>query len=312
MEQIIDWLNENEMRAYPLLDENQKTFEFNSSLWELPDDFLLDLQLIIKNNALENYIPVLNKITIVEGTVAVYFSLAHLITENLQALVVFNIIDAVAKEYPHYVRNTDGDLAVFGKGVRTLLSTYPNGAELIATQPLPIEPAVAVQFNDAWLGVSSVSTAPEKETSQSSYEPKLPLEDVYDYLQSITEENHPTSLTGHVKFLEGYNFRVDINNGLIDLEIGNNFGLRMNCETSFIEEQYLDCDELVSYINGVPPDNNGNFRLLSGANINITSGTAVSTSFIDSLTETSNDNTLFVGLTFQTTDLCNPVNITPS
>jgi hypothetical protein len=312
MEQILDWLNENEVRAYPLLDENRKDFQFESSVWDLPDNFILDLQLVVKGSMLEDYIPVLNKLVVVNGSVAVHFSLMHGTTETLEDLAVFNISEAATREYPYYVRNANGDLAVFGKGVQTLLGAYLDGVILDAVSPIPTEPATAVQFDDAWLGVSSITAEPEKQTEQLSYEPTKPLEDVYDYLAAITEQNHPTSLVGHVKFLEGYNFRVDIASEAIDLEIGARFGLRMNCETSFIPEQYLDCDELVSYINGVPPDNNGSFRLLAGTSINITPGTAVTTSFIDSLTETSNNNTLFVGLSFQTTDLCDPVNITPS
>lgn len=139
-----------------------------------------------------------------------------------------------------------------------------------------------------------------------AYEPILPLEDV----------NTSTSLQGDVKFLEGYNFRVAISESLIDLEIASGYGLLMNCSTSFIPEEYLDCGEIVSFINGVPPDSSGTFRLTAGSNINITKGAAVSSDFYDpvsllSHSETSNNHTLFVGLNFQTTDICAPVNIIP-
>ena len=86
----------------------------------------------------------------------------------------------------------------------------------------------------------------------------------------------------------------------------------MNCGTSFLPPECLDCDQLVSYINGVPPDSAGNFRLLQGSNILITPGTTISTEIDDQFTERANDHSLFVGLTFQSTDLCAPVTTTPA
>ena len=90
----------------------------------------------------------------------------------------------------------------------------------------------------------------------------------------------------------------------------------MNCATSFIPEEYLDCTDIVSYINGVPPDSSGSFRLTAGSNINITKGAAIASDFYDPMTsvthsETSNAHTLFVGLNFQATDICAPVNLKP-
>jgi hypothetical protein len=56
--------------------------------------------------------------------------------------------------------------------------------------------------------------------------------------------------------------------------------------------------------------------LLAGSNISITKGATISTDFYDppsniDSTEKSNQHTLFVGLNFQATDICAPVNIIP-
>lgn len=310
MEQILDWLNENELRAYPLLESSQKILQGEGYTWFLPDNLLLDLQLKTLNYSLVNRIAVLSKIEILSSNVQVTFSLLNIDTNNLDNLTIFNIPAAATQNYPFYARNSDGCLAVFGEGVKKLIEE--NQDQSILTTEIPTEPSILTQFNDAWLGVSSIMSSPEKITEQSGYAPARPLVDVYDYLAPITEQNKPTKLVGDVKFLEGYHFRVNIASEAIDLEIGANFGLRTNCTTAFIPPQYLDCSELVSYINGIPPDNQGSFRLLAGQNITLTPGAAISTDFTDSLTETSNSNTLFVGLTFQTTDLCAPVNINPS
>ena len=61
MEQVIDWLNENELRAYPLMSFADKTLNLAVPL-KLPDDFLLDLQLIA-STGLGNSIVSLTNIT---------------------------------------------------------------------------------------------------------------------------------------------------------------------------------------------------------------------------------------------------------
>lgn len=310
MEQVLDWLNENEIRAFPLLNDANKLFTINGVDWLLPENFILDLQLTVKDFSLVNddreaITVTLSSIAMLEsGSVNVTFSAEEQIAE-------FAIDSPDTQTYPLYMRNTDGNLAVFGSGVMDFAAAAQSATTI--TTNIPVEPAVCVQFNGAWLGVNSLSTSPEKVSldallvgASRVYEPSLPLED------TLTT----TTLNGDVKFLEGYNFRVAISRELIDLEISSGLGLRMNCSTSFIPEEYLDCGEIVSYINGVPPDSSGNFRLTAGSNINITKGAAIDTEFYDpassvSHAETSNTHTIFVGFNFQSTDLCAPVSIIP-
>jgi hypothetical protein len=311
MEQVLDWLNENELRAFPLLDSVSKLVTIAGASWSIPENFILDLQLIVKTRDLvdeNNYsVPVvLSKLTRTStADIKVAFALSS------QEITEFTINTPTEQNYPLYLRNSDGNLAVFGLGVLDFLNTTTLPIVLLTS--IPVEPSTCTQFNGAWLGVSSLRTAPEKVSLNSllggeyrMYEPILPLENIIS----------PTILNGDVTFLEGYNFRVKINNSLIDLEIGSNYGLRMNCTTSFIPEEYLDCDDIVSYINGVPPDSSGNFRLTAGSNVSITRGTSVPVDFYDPASsvnheETSNEHTLFVGLNFQATDICAPVNIIP-
>ena len=310
MEQVLDWLNENEIRSFPLLDNSNKLFALNGSDWLLPENFILDLQLTVQDSSLVDVnrepVPVmLGTIELLEsGDMKVSFSAEEQITE-------FSISSPDTQSYPLYVRNPDGNLAVFGLGVLDFVTAAQTATSL--TTNIPVEPAVCIQFTGAWLGVNSLSTSPEKVSLDSllvgaarAYEPSLPLEDTPS----------TTAIQGDVKFLEGYNFRVAINSGLIDLEIASGRGLLMNCATSFLREEYLNCADIVSYINGVPPDDAGNFRLTPGSNISITKGTSIVTDFYDPAssvnhTETSNEHTLFVGLNFQTTDICAPVNIIP-
>jgi len=304
MEQVIDWLNENELRAYPLMTFADKTLNLSPAI-KLPEDFLLDLQLVTSAE-LGNGVVALTNITRTPTALNITFGVVSPAT-TITTFTIPAVGGALTvSAYPYYVRNPNGCLAVFGAGAATLYSACTNATNLSVT--IPVEPAVCTQFNGVWLGVSSVSASPEKEgdtaniTAKNRSNPKLPLTDV----------GSKTSLTGDVQLLEGYNFRVDINNSLIDLEIGTSFGLTMSCTTSFLPIYCLDCDQMVSYINGIPPDASGNFRLLSGSNILVTPGINIAAPITDQYVEQANDHSLFVGFTFQATDLCAPVNTTPA
>ena len=297
MEQVIDWLNENELRAYPLQEETQAKIVIGADLYDLPQDFLIDLQLKapVSLQPGSSVNPVyLKRISYVSTTTLA----AHFGMEGTD-IASFNV---TLTEYPLYVRTVEGNLAVFGAGVATFLSwcNIQNITPRDINIHIPVEPSTCIQFNDAWLGVNSLQGSPGKQTRQDSFEPVLPL----------VGATTPPALTGDVKFLAGYNFRVAIAGGALDLEISNSHGLHMSCNTSFIADQYLDCADLVSYINGIPADPNGNFRLANGANIAIVSGNSVDLSSAADV-NLANQHTLYVGLTFQATDLCAPVNLTP-
>jgi hypothetical protein len=319
MEQVLDWLNENELRAYPLLDDNSKLLLVAGNPWTLPDNFLLDLQLVIKDFSLHTT-------TTVDGTADVVVSRQILLknlkftSENTVEITFGAFVDSAfvlvekfviaapnTQTYPIYVRTVKGNLAVFGLGVQSFAAAAT--VDVDVPIDIPVESSSCIQFNDAWLGVSSVGTVPEKKTQLLSREPLLPID-------SVTQTNH---LAGDIDFLAGYNFRVNISDNLIDLEIGGSYGLVMTCDKHFIHEEYRDCHKLVSYINGVPPDISGTFRLLAGSNIEIVTGQALG-EFSDNIRnaqlqdqhEIANAHTLFVGLTFSATDLCAPINVKPS
>lgn len=331
MEQVIDWLNENEVRAYPLIDSADRRVILGPTYditYLIPDNLFLDLQLKLVDASLTDTTILFSGLCYkryITGnsnldTVEVYIS-EYQHGQGVRDLVIFSIPEARTRSYPTYIRTPEGHLGVFGKGVKEyadiMFAKETNGCSRLGHNSgpsigIPIEPSVCIQFNDAWLGVNSLRTAPEKQTVPGSYTPVLPLVSVYNPLQEQTETNEPTKLDGDIHLLEGFNFRVNINEGLIDLEVGAAYGLMMNCETRFLDPIYLDCHELVSYINGIPPDDLGNFRLLAGNSIIVSDGTTIPANFSDSLTEVSNPNTLFVGLNFQNTDICAPVNVTPA
>lgn len=305
MEQVLDWLNENEFRAYPLLEDYAKTVNTSEGIITLTDNIFLDLQLIVTtqdtsadNSPLSRVYYNISAIKRTGDELEFTFGFKGYDDSNYPAVeevsgdftkITVSSIDS--NQYPLYLRTTDGNLAVFGEGLKELKQACPD----LTTIPtdIAIEHTVCTQFDNAWLGVSSLSVSPEKTTKSDSFEPQLPLEN------TLTQ----TKLTGDVKLLPGYNFRVDISNNLIDLEVGSSYGLRMSCTTSFIPTEYLDCDQLVSYINGVPPSAAGDFSLSAGSDITLVNGHTVASDY---------DHTLFVGLTFQSSDICAPLNLNPS
>lgn len=292
MEQVIDWLNENENRAFPLLESAPKHATIDGITWEIPDNMILDLQLVTDKD-LNNLVQLDHIKTHDNGNVHIVFTVGDSV--ELAKFVLENVENA---SYPLYVRHEDGHLIVLGEGIREIPSLQ-HYKTLVCN--IPVEPGVCYQFNNAWLGVSSIQCTNEKATNEEGYAPALPL----------VSQTTP-GLIGDVKLFEGYNFRVAITDNLIDLEVNSSYGLKMDCTTSFIPEYCKDCDQIVSYINGIPPDASGNFRLLAGTNVNITPGNSVE-DFDDIYDNFSaKDHSLFVGLTFQATDLCAPVNIKPT
>jgi hypothetical protein len=317
MEQVLDWLNENELRAYPLLDDSPKLLTIGNTPWNLPDTLLLDLQLKIQNFSANTTITVDGSTVVVPRVIVLRYikltsdnvfeaSFGTIIDNAFVEIEKFTIASPSTASFPVYVRTPRGNLAVFGSGVSSFIANTAVNTAIVAN--IPVEPATCVQFNDAWLGVSSIAIDPEKVTNINNKEPQMPLRPVTAFSQ----------LVGDIDFLAGYNFRVNISNNLIDLEIGESYGLLMTCDTHFIAEEYRDCHELVSYINGVPPDANGTFKLVAGDNISIISGQSLG-EFSDNIRENqtpeqheiANLHTLFVGLTFAVDELCAPINVKP-
>jgi hypothetical protein len=298
MEQILDWLNENEIRAYPLLDSsNNKTFNlFNNTSWDFPDNFLIDLQLVVLKESFD--LPVfLKKISFspTSGVTVVFGTFLKTIADfNISISTLTNMSSNL------YIRKPTGSLAVFGFGIKNFAEACLDNAVEIYPE-LPVEPTVCYELNAPWLGVNSIQVTPEKLSQYDSDEVFRPLLDV----------STPSKVYGDIKLLPGYNFDVKINSGLIDLAVSSVSGKRPSCTTSFLLEKYLDCDEIISYINGVPPGEDGNLTISAGANINIINGNTL-TSFNDAFSEEAQNSTLFVGLNFKPEDVCAPVAITPS
>jgi hypothetical protein len=291
--EVIEWLNENELRAYPLVEGRTYT--------AVPESAFLDLQLVLDSQTSPILARLLD-ILVTTSEITIHF------TGN-EFKLTYQDIETL--QFPQYIRNSLGSLVVLGSGIKNI----PMGE--ILNCPVPVEPATVYQFGGAWLGVSSINGNPKYLTTVGTIDPKLPL------IPDLSSEG----LTGDVNFSPGYNYRINFNNNLINMAVGFGYGLQMSCNTNFIDPALLDCGDIVSYINGVPPDSSGVFRFTAGSNIYLFDGNSVTSPIYDdkvtppltTYTDLSgnfhdglNANTIFVGLTFLETDLCSPVQLLPT
>jgi hypothetical protein len=297
--EIVEWLNENELRAYPLIE--------GKTIAAIPDNTILDLQLVLD----ENTSPV--GAELIDFTVGFYQVTINFTGNNSFSFSYTNGETGSLSDisYPLYLRNDKGSLLVLGKGLMEV-ETY---STIVCN--VPVEPATVYQFGGAWLGVTSLNSSPKYLSIANSVEPELPL---------VVDET-TNGVIGDVELDPGYNFRINFNNNLINMAAGFGYGLQMSCNTHFIDPSLLDCPDIVSYINGVPPDSSGVFRFTAGSNIYLFDGNSVAdpiydknvtpelTTYTDLSGKTHdglNANTLFVGLTFLETDLCSPVQLLPT
>jgi len=279
--EVIDWLNENELRSYPLVPSAQNVSP--------PDAVILDLLLV--STASLGSLPVLLLSVTKAGTV-----LTFTFGTTSQTVATFPV-DTTAATYPYYSRLPGGSLLVLGSSTQAFLASLSSG---VTTYETPVEPTLCHELGGAWLGVAGISATPAKETAGTGPLPTLPL-----------VPTSSTTLTGDVTLLEGFNFRVSLANGTLDLEIGDSLGLRQDCASFLLDSVYHDCDDIVSYLNGVAPDAAGNINLTAGTSISIVQGTQLTT-FDDRFSEEAAPHTIFVGLDFQTSDLCAAITLKPS
>jgi len=120
---IVDWLNENEYRAYPLR-------EINTDV----TPYIVDASFVYDSLPITSY---LTSVEVIANTVTV--------TVTGQDAFVFTITDS--SDDFLYNRNSQGSLLVVSKKIWQAPSTY----NLL----IPFEDCVSSEFSGDWLGVSS-------------------------------------------------------------------------------------------------------------------------------------------------------------
>lgn len=129
---VIDWLNENALRAFPLKETISRTA---SSGYKLLDDVIVDAQFVF--DSLPETVS-LTKITANSET----------ITFLINGL---SFVASVSQPYPQYIRHNNGSLLVVGSGANSVLSGEHDFSNVV------FEPSVSYEFGGEWLGVQNVS-----------------------------------------------------------------------------------------------------------------------------------------------------------
>lgn len=279
--EVIPWLNENGLRSYPFITNTNK---LSTSSYVLDNQLIVDLSLVYYASPVA---ATASLISIVNNGTTVSF--------NFSDSIVFNA--ALSLTGIQYIRGTNNS----GITINTaFLSVIPVATSTFTN--LYVEPSIVYEYYNDWDGVTSLTFAPNYETA-TEYFPTLPL---------VTASS--TGLTGDLTFFAGYNFGLsfDLINNNINLEVGPSYGLPMSCTDYFIDPSLTDCSEIISYINGVPPDDTGLMTIAPGNNIIIIPGTSVA-DFNDGINtgELGNTHSIFIGMSLYTSELCPAQNLLP-
>ena len=78
-----------------------------------------------------------------------------------------------------------------------------------------------------------------------------------------------TAVYGDISLIPGYNTVIRINESINTVEISAEPGAGMGCPCGKFEDEDTDCDELINSINGVPPDDRGDFSIIGGSGVKI-------------------------------------------
>jgi len=100
--------------------------------------------------------------------------------------------------------------------------------------------------------------------------------------------------TGVVEFKEGFQFGLAINQQTVKMTADRNAGRPISCQRFFENVVADDCNEIISYVNGVTSsDNPGKIVLKAGPHVQI---------FDD-----PENHRIYIGLDFDSLDVCQPV-----
>lgn len=139
MIQVLDWLYENELRAYPLSESGIKTS--TNGLYTVANDVILDAQFVLYND--ENNFRKIERIVNSNDTEVLFH-----IRFNNNSLHIVTIPKSISSHY--YYRNNNGFLMVFGLGINNI----PIGNFFFDS--VFFEPSVVFTYRNDWKGVTSL------------------------------------------------------------------------------------------------------------------------------------------------------------
>lgn len=97
------------------------------------------------------------------------------------------------------------------------------------------------------------------------------------------------ALSGAIEFVEGYQFGIATNNNILSLAASNYEGLPIDC-VQFNESPEEACSTIISYLNGIGPDDNNVIYLREGNQVKVVDDPA--------------NNRIFILYSFRAEDVC--------
>jgi hypothetical protein len=135
-EQVLEWLNENELRGYPLTSDSQQFFTVSVTDYDLYK-IIVDAQFIVNNNT-----DSLSLTSIVTDS--------SNLTINIPGQSAFTITNYTTTTYPQYIRNSNNNLIVIGCAAKSI--PINQTINITAT----FEPGIILEILPSTLGVSSL------------------------------------------------------------------------------------------------------------------------------------------------------------
>ncbi len=169
---------------------------------------------------------------------------------------IFTVLDYKNAVYPYYTRNVDGSLLVLGDTAKWVETVW-------FFNNYYFEHSVVNQLDGDWRGVSSL------------------------------QFNDGPVLTGVIDFVEGYQLELTVDRvaNTLKLAAGAAYGKPIGCDSLFEETVPHDCNELISFINGV-------FARTGFAAVDLQAGKHIV------LYPDPDRHRIYVGLTFGEDDIC--------
>lgn len=234
---VLEWLEENSYRAYPLQAQGNRGFQNGLTL----DALILDAQLVFHGAEDNRQMPAAVKL---EAITVNDSQLSFTITN--QPTFTFNRTGA---SYPVYLRNSNNSLLVVSAVAADITANA-------AFTDVVFEDCCCVPIFGLNAGVKSLTLQ-----RSGSF---LAAGDLNSSLSTVTLEDT-------IELKEGRQFDVQVNGQVLKLAAGRNYGIPIGCGDWFTDLGVEDnCASLVSSVNGVRPETSpGPILLRGGANIKI-------------------------------------------
>jgi hypothetical protein len=271
---VVEWLNENTLRAYPLTEDSDRYFSRSGNRYDL-FAIILDTLLMYASSAIPDTIKLNSiKTELVGGVATMTIQIDGQTPFTIDHYTTVNTEDHNSR-YPRYARNSQHSVLAVGEEAARLVCGIT-----VAFSNAVFEPSVSVELSDVTNGVSSLNIS-------------------------------GNTLTGDITLTEGYQLSLIPGTENIAVEVGRNEGKPLpcvsvgadagDCGCERVDECYdrcSDCCTVVSSINGAGPARTGNtINFLAGNHVKIY--------------DDRDHHRIYIGLDFDTTDISKQIQINP-